>query len=158
MPSAHPGSEFDFEIGRWHVAHRRLKARLCGCQEWESFAGTSETRPVLGGHGNVEDNQLHIASGSYRALALRSFDPAAGSWAIWWLDNRAPHALDAPVVGRFEDGVGSFYADDVLNGAPVKLRFLWLHTDSAAPRWEQALSADGGATWETNWTMDFMRA
>jgi len=27
-----------------------------------------------------------------------------------------------------------------------------------APRWEQALSVDGGATWETNWTMDFVRS
>ena len=158
MPSLPPGTDFDFQIGRWNVAHRRLTARLAGSQDWERFAGTCEMRPVLGGHGNVEDNQLHIASGSYRALALRSFDLAAGSWAIWWLDNRAPHALDAPVVGRFENGVGSFYADDVLNGAPVKLRFLWLRTDSESPRWEQALSVDGGATWETNWTMDFTRA
>jgi hypothetical protein len=84
--------------------------------------------------------------------------PAGGTWAIWWLDGRNPHALDVPVIGRFEGGVGSFHADDVLDGAPVRMRFLWLRTDTAMPRWEQALSADGGATWETNWTMDFERA
>ncbi|RYD93519.1 MAG: DUF1579 domain-containing protein [Sphingomonadales bacterium] len=153
-----PAADFDFQQGRWTVHHRRLKARLSGCTEWEEFPGTCEQRPILGGSGNVEDNLLHIASGSYRAIALRSFDAARGNWAIWWLDGRAPHALDAPVIGRFEDGVGSFYADDVLEGAPVRMRFLWLRTDTAAPRWEQALSADGGATWETNWTMDFTRA
>jgi hypothetical protein len=158
MASTGHSPDFDFEIGRWRVAHRRLKARLAGCQDWEAFEGTSETRPVLGGNGNVEDNLLHISTGSYRAIAIRSFDPASGTWAIWWLDARAPHALDAPVVGRFEDGVGSFYADDMLDGRPVRMRFLWLRTDTATPRWEQALSDDGGQSWETNWTMDFTRA
>ena len=150
--------DFDFQQGHWHVAHRRLKARLAGCTDWEEFPGTSEQRPLLGGHGNVEDNLLHLPTGSYRALALRSYDPAGGTWAIWWLDARAPHALDVPVIGRFENGVGTFYADDTLGGRPVRLRFLWLGADTARPRWEQALSADGGASWETNWTMDFTRA
>ena len=56
--------------------HRRLATRLAGADDWEEFAGTSETRPVLGGNGNVEDNVLHIASGSYRAIAVRSYDAA----------------------------------------------------------------------------------
>lgn len=156
MPTEHC-PDFDFQQGKWRVRHRRLKARLASCTDWEEFPGTCEQRLILGGNGNVEDNLLHIPSGSYRAIALRSYDPASGSWAIWWLDGRAPHALDIPVIGRFEDGVGSFYADDVLDGAPVRLRFLWLRTDTPSPRWEQALSADRGVTWETNWTMDFER-
>ena len=156
--STEPCRDFDFQIGRWRVQHRRLKERLAGCTEWESFAGTCEMRPVLGGNGNLEDNVLHISTGTYRALALRSFDPALGRWAIWWLDSRAPHSLDVPVIGRFEHGVGTFLADDTLDGTPVTMRFLWLRTDTATPRWEQALSADGGKSWETNWTMDFERA
>jgi hypothetical protein len=150
--------DFDFQQGRWNVRHRRLKARLAGCADWEEFAGTSEQRPLLGGNGNIEDNLLHLPGGDYRAVALRSFDPATASWAIWWLDGRAPHMLDVPVIGRLEGGVGSFYADDLLDGRSVRLRFLWLGADGDAPRWEQALSPDGGANWETNWTMDFTRA
>lgn len=153
-----PCRDFDFQQGRWHVRHRRLTARLAGCTSWEEFPGTSEQRPLLGGNGNIEDNLLHLPGGSYRAVALRSHDPASGSWAIWWLDGRAPHRLDVPVIGRFENGVGRFHADDVLDGRPVRLRFLWLGTDGDTPRWEQALSPDGGASWETNWTMEFTRA
>jgi hypothetical protein len=149
---------FDFQTGGWRVRHRRLKSRLSGCQEWDEFDGSCEARPLLDGLGNIEDNMLDFPGGAYRAVALRSFDLVARSWAIWWLDGRWPHRLDVPVIGRFENGVGTFFADDQHEGQPVKLRFLWLKTDTDTPRWEQAMSADGGQSWETNWTMDFERA
>ena len=156
--SAFAGDDFDFEFGDWTVRHRRLKARLAGSDDWDEFVGTSSTRPVLGGHGNIEDNFVDFPGGAYRAIAIRAFRPEEGSWAIWWLDARNPHHLDVPVVGRFNDGEGAFYADDELDGRPIVVRFLWRKTRTPAPRWEQAFSADGGKTWETNWTMDFSRA
>jgi hypothetical protein len=149
--------DFDFEFGSWRVSHRRLVDRLTGCDDWQSFGGTCDARPILGGLGNVEDNVLEFPGGPVRAVALRSFDPVNRIWAIWWLASTAPHQLDVPVIGRFEDGVGAFYADDTLRGMPVRVRFLWLRTDSNRPRWEQAFSGDNGQTWETNWTMDFDR-
>jgi hypothetical protein len=151
-------SDFDFQIGSWRVRHLRLKERLNRCVDWEEFEGTSTMRPILGGNGNVEDNELFMPSGSYRAIALRSFDAERRLWAIWWLDGRAPLTLDVPVLGSFDKGVGRFFADDIHDGSPVRLRFLWLQTNSATPRWEQAMSLDGGQNWETNWTMDFERA
>jgi len=150
--------DFDFEFGLWQVQHRRLKERLVGCDDWEEFSGSSQTRPVLGGNGNVEDNLLEPPSGAYRAIALRAFDVTSQTWAIWWLSAADPHRLDVPVIGKFEHGVGSFFADDTLHGKPISLRFLWLRSDTPSPRWEQAMSQDGGTSWETNWTMDFRRA
>lgn len=148
---------FDFEFGAWTVRHRRLTRRLAGCTDWEEFDGTSETRPVLGGRGNIEDNLIRFPSGPYRAIAIRSFDPGTATWAIWWLSEQAPHSLDVPVVGRFEAGTGAFLARDDFEGRPVLVRFLWRNTATARPRWEQAFSEDEGATWETNWTMEFHR-
>ena len=152
-----PPDDFDFIIGDWRVRHRRLKARLADCSEWIEFEGTSTTRKILGGFGNLEDNLLELPDGAYRAVALRSFDPATATWSIWWLDGRHPDRIDTPVVGRFTDGMGLFYADDSLDGTPIRVRFTWssLATDTA--RWEQAFSVDGGDTWETNWTMEFFR-
>jgi hypothetical protein len=147
--------DFDFEFGQWRVSHRRLKERLVKCDDWEEFKGISETRAVLGGSGNIEDNLLEFPSGPYRAIAVRAFDVTAQTWAIWWLSANNPHQLDVPVVGTFEDGIGSFFAEDALNGEPILVRFLWLRTNTESPRWEQAMSRDGGRTWETNWTMDF---
>jgi hypothetical protein len=147
--------DFDFLFGDWKVHHRVLKA---GTTTWVEFEGTSSTRPIMGGAGNLEDNLLHRPSGTYRAAAVRAYDPATGQWAIWWLDGRAPHGpLDPPVKGGFENGVGQFYSDDTLNGQPIRVRYTWSHITPTSARWEQAFSQDGGKTWETNWTMDFTR-
>lgn len=154
--------DFDFFFGRWQVAHRRLRRRLAGCTDWDLFAGTSEARPLLGGHGNIDDNTIELPAdlgGPYRAATLRAFDPGSGTWSIWWLDGRWPDRIDVPMVGRFDaEGNGLFLADELFEGRPIRVRFLWLNTRSASPRWEQAFSVDQGASWETNWEMDFTRA
>lgn len=149
---------FDFLIGDWRVAHRRLKRRLAGDQHWEEFGGASSARKILGGLGNIDDNWIDLPGGAYRAISVRSFDPQLAQWAIWWLDGRAPHQLDVPVVGGFTGGDGAFFADDMFDGRPIRVRFLWTLTDTPSPQWEQAFSADAGATWETNWVMRFDRA
>ena len=147
--------DFDFMFGTWQVSHRRLRDRLCGGTTWDAFTGTSRTFPILQGHGNVEDNVVDLPGDPYSAIALRSFDPATGLWAIWWLDGRSPHTLDVPVTGRFEADRGTFTARDHWQGRPIIVRFTWIRQD--VPRWEQAFSDDDGASWETNWTMDFHR-
>jgi hypothetical protein len=151
-------NDFDFEVGEWRVRHRRLKGRLVGSNDWEEFDGACSMRRILGGQGNLEDNLIDLPSGAYRAIALRAFDPKTGQWAIWWLDARSPHSLDVPVVGGFENGVGTFYAQDTLEGRDIQIRFRWSETAGDAPVWDQAFSADGGVTWETNWVMRFTRA
>jgi hypothetical protein len=154
--TSHVGShDFDFLFGTWRVAHRRLTARLANGHVWEEFEGTCDARPILGGSANIDDNVIHIPTGTYPASSLRSFDPATNTWAIWWLDGRSPHQLDVPVIGQFTNGTGRFYANDTLNGQPIQVRFQWTDTDTKTPRWDQAFSPDNGANWELNWTMAF---
>ena len=159
-PSSHTAApaDFDFIIGDWHVRHRRLNSRLTGCTDWTEFKGTSSTRKILGGFGNVEDNLLCFSEAEVRAAAFRSFDPAAKTWTIWWLDGRAPDTLDVPVVGNFVGRVGTFFAADTLDGKPITVRFTWHSNPGGHPRWEQAFSGDAGSTWETNWVMEFERS
>jgi len=149
--------DFDFLAGKWRIRHRRLKARLAACDEWQDFDGTCEALLLLGGLSNLDDNVLELPGGTYRALTLRSFDPTTGQWAIWWLDGRYPHTLGTPMIGGWEGDVGLFYRDDIFEGRPIKVRFIWRHPAWDAAHWEQAFSADGGETWETNWVMDFAR-
>lgn len=150
--------DFDPMFGRWVVTHRRLRTRLAGADDWQTFDGTSVTRPILGGYGNLEENVLHMPEGVVQAVALRSYDAASSLWAIWWLSGAAPHHLDQPVTGRFTGPVGTFEADDTFNGHPIRVRFTWDRTDPVALVWSQAFSPDAGATWEVNWTMRFTPA
>lgn len=156
--SASNARDFDFFVGRWTVRHRRLKERLAQSGEWEIFSGSCETRVILDGQANIDDNVIELPGCAYRAATLRAFDPATRTWSIWWLDARYPQRLDPPVVGGFTNGVGTFYANDVLSGRPIVVRFVWSDIAQMSARWQQAFSEDAGKTWETNWTMDFRRA
>ena len=163
--------DFDFLVGSWRVAHRRLKERLAGNDQWEEFDGTSTLWLSMGGFGTFDDNVINLpagtyrgmqsndlSGGSYRASTMRGYDPKTKLWSIWWLDSRTPQGpLDPPVRGRFVDGVGTFLADDTFNGRPIKVRYIWSRTNTASPHWEQAFSPDGGKTWEVNWRMDLTR-
>ena len=148
--------DFDFFAGRWRVAHRRLRRRLVGDTQWDEFAGECENRPIIGGLGNVDDNILDLPSGRYRAATLRLFDPEAKRWSIWWIDSRAMR-IEPPVHGGFANGIGTFEGDDMLDGRPIRVRFVWSNITVETARWEQFFSADGGAGFEHNWTMDFTR-
>jgi len=150
--------DFDFFFGDWKVRHRYLKARLAGSTEWLEFDGTTRAQPLLNGAGNVDDNFLDKPGDPYRAATIRAYDAKTNTWAIWWIDGRTPTGpIDPPMLGRFENGVGTFLSDQAFNGKPIKVRFLWMPKDDDAAQWEQAFSADGGQTWETNWVMQFTR-
>lgn len=151
-------TDFDFLHGRWQVTHRRLKHRLQGCTEWETFGGRSHNWPLMGGQGNVDDNWIALPSGAYHAVSLRAFDPRTRQWAIWWLDGRTPGQVDTPMRGGFDGRSGTFLADDQFEGRPIRVRFCWTVIDADTARWEQAFSPDAGQTWEGNWVMDFRRA
>jgi hypothetical protein len=88
-------------------------------------------------------------STSHEWITLRLFDLETKQWSIHWADTTRGR-LDPPLYG-------TFYGDDVHAGQPVRVRFLWRDLGEGSATWEQAFSADGGATWETNWTMAFTR-
>lgn len=149
---------FDFVAGKWKTHHRRLKERLAGSHEWVDFDGTQDAQLMMNGYANVDDNVFNMPSGAYSGVTLRAYDPKTGEWSIWWCDGRMPSApIDPPVRGKFVNGIGTFTANDTFNGKPVVVRFIWHNLTPTTSHWEQAFSPDGGKTWETNWTTDFVK-
>jgi hypothetical protein len=154
LPTA---QDFDFFMGRWKVQNRRLRRRLAGSDEWEEFEATSVAHQILGGLGN-EDEFRTDHDGGFTGMSFRFFDPTRRRWSIYWADSRRPGELDPPVFGTFTGDIGLFEGDDMFEGRPILVRFIWSGTRTRAPRWEQAFSPDDGETWETNWIMDFSPA
>ena len=149
--------DFDFLFGAWAVRNRRLAERLKGCTEWEEFPGTCRARPILAGLGNMDEFTLERPSGQVLAVTLRLYDRGSGEWSIYWAASAGRGRFDVPVVGRFDGPRGEFYAQEAFEGRHIFSRFIWTVQGPEACRWEQAYSADGGRSWETNWTMDFTR-
>jgi hypothetical protein len=149
--------DFDFWIGRWNVRNRYLRERLADCDEWDEFEATSVARLLLDGLGN-EDEFRTDYGGGFVAMSFRFYDTSKERWAIYWADSRRPGVLDPPVFGAFSGDTGVFEGEDVHDGRLVRVRFVWSGVTTPTPRWEQSFSADGGATWEPNWIMEFTPA
>ena len=148
--------DFDFLVGRWTARNRYLKKRLAGSNDWIEFDGTLELWPILGGYGNVDDNVLKFPKRDVRAISLRTFNAETRLWSIWWIQ-ASDATIDSPMHGGFRHGTGIFYGDNEIDGKPIKARFTWTPMTVNSARWVQAMSDDGGATWEDNWFMDFTR-
>jgi hypothetical protein len=146
--------DFDFYVGTWEVHNRRLDAPLTDSDKWDEFPGLSIARPIFGGTGNMDE--IDFPSRGWSGLTLRLFDPQEQTWSLHWVSSRRT-VIDPPVIGRFDNGRGEFFADDTHEGRPVRVRYIWSDMSATTAHWEQAFSVDDGLTWETNWTMDSRR-
>jgi hypothetical protein len=87
---------------------------------------------------------------------MRFFDPQTQQWNIYLADSINgfdPH----PAIGEFRNGRGEFYSQEPFAGKSIFVRVIWSEITPTSCHWEQAFSADGGRTWETNWITDFER-
>jgi len=149
-------TDFDFLAGHWNSRQRRLVKVLAGCEDWYEFDATVDCQVVLDGKGTFD--VLRAPEQDLEGISLRLYSPTERVWRIWWASKNGDGLLDEPVVGRFDGGVGTFECDDVWEGSPIRVRYVWSEVDSPSPRWEQSFSTDGGRTWEVNWTASFSRA
>ena len=151
--------DFDFEVGTWKAHVRKLLHPLTGSREWDDFDGTVLTRslPMLEGWNESEmkvdspTTHTHI-----EILALRLYNPASQQWSIYG-SNIKTGVFDPPQIGQFNNKRGEFYAQDTIQGRAVYIRYVWQDVSPASTHFEQAFSADGGKTWETNWIYDGTR-
>jgi hypothetical protein len=147
--------DFNFLFGKWTIHNRVLATRLQHARDWCEFPATFECRS-LGRLGNIGHFKAMCDGEPVEGVSLRLYNPQTGDWTIRWADTPRPGAIQPPVVGRFEHGVGTFYGNAFWDARPVKVRVIWSRTPR--PRFEQAFSLDKGRTWETNWIMSLMPA
>lgn len=146
--------DFDFLVGEWRVANRRLMERGVGSSRWDEFMATSAMRQHLGGNVNVDE--IHFPTKGWSGFTLRSWDIERREWNIWWINSR-DGKMQSPVTGNWHNGTGTFIGVDEDGGRPIDVVFTWKSMGDGKATWEQAFSYDRGRTWETNWTMTLER-
>jgi hypothetical protein len=150
--------DFDFWFGKWKVHNRRLMKPLTGSTEWVQFDGTSVARPLWDGRANIDEFEADAPSGHIEGMTVRTYNAKTGDWSLYWA-NAANGVISLPAtVGHFTDAhKGEFFDQETFNGKPIVVRYTWTVIDANSCRWEQAFSADGGKTWETNWISENTR-
>jgi hypothetical protein len=149
--------DFDFELGSWNIHLKKLLHPLTGSTTWVEFDGTSVTRKVWDGRSQLEEFETDSsAAGHIEGLTLRLYNPQSHQWSLYWANSKGG-AIFPPQIGEFKSGKGEFYAQDMLNGKSIFIRFIWSDTTTNRPHFEQSFSEDGGKTWEVNWITDQTR-
>jgi hypothetical protein len=145
--------DFNFLAGEWRIKHRRLKTP--GTNEWDVFEGEATCWTVLAGVASIEE--LRIPARNFSGMGIRILDVEKHVWADFWVNSRSGVLTPPGLAGTFENGVGTFIADDMDGDKPIKVRGVWDRiVMGKSHRWHQAVSHDGGKTWAENWSMDWL--
>jgi hypothetical protein len=140
--------DFDWDIGTWKIHQRRLLHPLTGSTDWVESQGTDVVRKIWDG-ANSGEISADGPAGHLELYTLRLYNTATREWSIYFT-NSSSGALSPPAVGKFAKGRGEFYDQETYNGRTILLRFSVSDITADSCRFEQAFSADGGRTWETN--------
>jgi hypothetical protein len=153
QPTPGKPGDFDFLAGEWRIQHLW---RSGPDGEWIEFAGEATCWTILGGVASVEE--LRIPARDFHGMGLRLLDVSQRVWSDHWVNARSGVLARDGQRGSFENGVGIFIGDDVLDGRPIKAGGLWDQITPTSCRWRQVVSRDGGKTWEHTWVMQWRRA
>ena len=155
-PAADVSHDFDWDFGAWKVQAKRLLNPLSDSASWTPLTGTVVVRKVLDGRANLAEVDFDGPSGRLEILALRVYNPTSRQWSLSF-SRVGTGELGTPMFGEFKGGRGEFYSQDTFRGRAVLMRFTFSSLVPDAGRSEQAFSADGGKTWETNWINEYTR-
>jgi hypothetical protein len=148
--------DFDPLMGGWKYHLKRRNNPLTGSTTWTDWEGTGVYYKVWDGRANLDTLEADGPTGHIEGLTLRLFNPETHQWSLYWANSKTGK-IDPPQIGQFKNGCGEFYAQDMINGKSVFIRFDWTNVATGTPHFEQAFSDDGGKTWEVNWITDQTR-
>jgi hypothetical protein len=149
-------AQHDFDFGAWKTHSSRLLHPRTGSTTWVELDGVTTVEKVWGGRANLAEYSAEGPAGRVELLALRWYNPASRQWSLNFA-TPGVGTLGVPCVGEFKNGRGDFYDQETIDGKSVLVRFsIWTISRDTAQS-EQAFSADGGKTWETNWINRYTR-
>lgn len=150
-PAAAPCSapeyrQFDFWVGRWD-------ARWTDAQGTPA-RGSNRVEKTLDGCVIVE--HFDGAPGSpLKGTSVSTYDRGTALWKQTWVDNTGAY-LD--FTGAWRDGRMTLSRKAVVQGKPALQRMVFRDIGAQRFTWDWEVSSDDGATWTTQWRIEYTRA
>lgn len=148
--------DFDFKFGTWKTCISRLQDPLTGSATWIKMNGTVVVRKIWGGRASFEETEVEGPAGHWEGLTLFLYNPQSHHWSQVFA-NSPDGTLSRPGTGEFKDGRGEFLDQESFKGRTILVRVVWSDITPTSHRFEQALSGDGGKTWEPNFIATLTR-
>jgi hypothetical protein len=148
--------DFDFNFGTWRTHIKRLDHPLSGSKTWTKMEGTVTVRKLWGGAGQVEEIAADGPAGHWEGMTVFLYNPQAHQWSQTFA-GRANGTFEPPIIGEFKNGIGELFSQDTFNGRTILTRGRWSDIKPNSHKFEQAFSADGGKTWEVNFSASLER-
>lgn len=138
-PSSDPTS-LDFWLGDWSCA-------------WEGGRGRNRITKEMDDRVVVERFES-LDPERWSGMSLSVFDEGQG-WRQTWVDSTGNYWA---FRGAVDAEGSSFSVSEVEDGREVEKRMVFFDIEADKFRWRWERSMDGGATWESLWTIDYQRA
>jgi hypothetical protein len=132
----------DFWLGDWDLT-------------WgDEGRGTNRIERTVGGRVIEETFEGHGPRGTLHGFSVSIRAGTDGPWRQTWVDSAGSY-LD--LVGVAVDGRISFEMSTLEEDVAVTRRMVWLDVTPTSLRWEWQRSIDAGASWTTDWAIDYRR-
>jgi hypothetical protein len=132
----------DFWLGSWELS-------------WgDGGRGINLIERSVGGRVVVETFEGSGPRGVLHGKSLSIREGETGPWRQTWVDSSGAY-ID--LVGVETGGRISFQQSTIEDGVTVTRRMVWLDVTPNALRWEWQRTVDDGATWTTDWAIDYRR-
>jgi len=148
--------DFDFDVGVWKTHIVRRLHPLSGSNEWIELNGTVTLRKVWGGRAQLEEIETDGPLGHWQGMSLFLYNPKAHQWSQTFIGSKGG-AFAGGTIGSFRNGRGELFAPDTFDGRAILVRGAWSNITPKSHRYEESYSADGGKTWEIQFTADKTR-
>ncbi len=136
---------FDFWVGDWDLTWTT--------NDGKTAKGTNRIVKIL--DGKVIQENFSFASGEFKGTSISVYNPVKKIWHQAWADTQGGYFdLEGDL-----DGEKRIFKTKLQqqNGQQIIKRMVFYDIKSGSLTWDWVLSRDGGATWQLQWRINYVR-
>jgi hypothetical protein len=143
--TAQDSTLFDFWIGEWDLTWTNAEGKI--------GKGINLITKIL--DGKVIQENFSDAEGNFKGISISVYNPREKTWHQAWADNQGGYY---DLQGQLE-GEKRIFRTQVkeLNGERIIQRMVFYNIIFNSLTWDWEISRDGGATWQLQWRINYLK-